>query len=53
MSINIVNKGALEARIIKAIKQMPTLTGDISKEVFVVNAIGYYLDALKKKKIIT
>ena len=52
MSINISNQGALEGRIVKAIKQMPTLTGDITKEDFVVSAIEYYLTTLKKKKII-
>ena len=52
MSINISNQGALEGRIVKAIKQMPTLTGDITKEEFVISAIEYYLTALTKKKII-
>ena len=53
MSININGIQALEGRIIKAQKQMPTITGDTSKEAFVITAIEYYLEALKKKKIIT
>ena len=53
MSITLNGISALEARIAKAQKQMPTITGDTSKEAFAITAIEYYLDALKKKKIIT
>tara|TARA_B100000131_G_C17746470_1_gene463320 strand:- start:186 stop:347 length:162 start_codon:yes stop_codon:yes gene_type:complete len=53
MSINIVNQGALEARMLKARKEMSSITSMNSNEELAISAIKYYLDALKKKKIIT
>ena len=53
MTLTLNGISALEARIAKAHKQMPTITGDTSKEAFAKTAIEYYLDVLKKKKIIT
>ena len=53
MTININNNGALEARMSKARKQMSHIMSINSNEELAITAIRYYLDALKKQKIIT
>mgnify|MGYP003135244931 FL=1 len=53
MTITITGQGKLEAKMDKAIKQMPTLDGTKSRAEFAVEGIQYYLTELKKKKIIT
>ncbi len=52
MSINLPNINQLEAKIDKAMKQMKSLT-TTTKADFVIEAVDYYLNELKKKKIIS
>ena len=52
MSIQLNGMSALEAKIDKARNQMKSLK-ETSRVEFVKDAIEYYIDTLKKKKIIT
>ena len=52
MSINLTNISQLEAKIDKAMKQMKSLT-TTTKADFVIESVDYYLNELKKKKIIS
>ena len=53
MTITITNQGALETAMSKARKQTSSIMSINSNEELAIVAIKYYLDALKKKKIIT
>ena len=52
MSITLNNINPLETKIDKAMKQMKSLT-TTTKADFVIEAVDYYLNELKKKKVIS
>ena len=52
MSIVLNNVSILESQIDKARKQMKQLNKEPTRQQFVENAIEYYIDALKKDKVI-
>ena len=52
MSITLNNINPLETKIDKAMKQMKSLT-TTTKADFVIESVDYYLNELKKKKVIS
>mgnify|MGYP004283282805 FL=1 len=52
MSINLNNVSTLESKIDKAMKQMKSLNITTRSD-FVIEGVNYYLNELKKKKVIS
>ena len=52
MSINIQNFGSTEAKIEKALKELPNHMKIANKQEFAKIACQFYLDELKRKKVI-
>ena len=53
MSISLNNISTLESKIDKALNQMKSLTQKKTKADFVIEAVEYYLNELKKNKVIS